>query len=264
MNDLALKELMRSRDEKHILTGRITGIENEYYSAKNQNISCAIIWYEGIKVLIPSSHLGTYKSNKSIIRGMLGAEVDFLVIEIDFTANIAIASRKDAMELRASIELPKLKQNDVVGVRILAVGVTNIIVELYGKEVIIRAGNLQHTYIINCKDYYKAGDYLKVRIKNIDLSNDLIELDAKCFLENPYQNIRKFIEPSGEYTGTVVGFVKKNGNAIVQLDASRVTCIVRIPARFSHIPHFMEKVSVQILEINENKKFISAFLKRIL
>ena len=54
-----------------------------------------------------------------MIRGMLGAEIDFIVIEYDSTSNIAIASRKDAMELRATLEIPKLKVNDVVKVRIL-------------------------------------------------------------------------------------------------------------------------------------------------
>ena len=142
-----MKELMRSREERRILTGKISGIEDEYYKYKNENISCAIVWYEDIKVLIPSTHLGISKINKSMIRGMLGAEIDFIIIEIDTTSNIAIASRKDAMELRAELEIPKLNINDTVWVRILAVGVKHIIVELYGKEVIIKVDNLQHIYI---------------------------------------------------------------------------------------------------------------------
>ena len=158
MNELAIKELMRSKEEKRILTGRISGREDEYYKVKNEYISCAIVWYEGIKVLIPSTHLGISKINKSMVRGMFGAIIDFIVIEIDTVSNIATASRKDAMELRAKLELPKLKVNDTVKVRILAVGVKHIIVELYGKEVIIKAANLQHIFILNCKNYYVPGE----------------------------------------------------------------------------------------------------------
>ena len=62
---------MRSKEEKRILTGNITGLEDEYYKLKNENITCAIVWYKGIKVLIPSNHLGIKKINKSIIRGMI-------------------------------------------------------------------------------------------------------------------------------------------------------------------------------------------------
>ncbi len=119
MNEISIKEILRSKEEKRILTGKISGIEDEYYKIKNEYISCAIVWYQDIKVLIPSTHLGIEKINKSMIRGMLGAEIDFIVIEYDSTSNIAIASRKDAMELRATLEIPKLKVNDVVKVRIL-------------------------------------------------------------------------------------------------------------------------------------------------
>ena len=124
---------------------------------------------------------------------MLGAEIDFIITEIDTIANIAIASRTEAMELRSQIELPKLKINDTVRVRIIAVGYKIIIVELYGKEVIISAEDLKHTYIVNCKELYNVGDYLKVRIKEIDIENNIYKLSAKDFEINPFKDIRKYI-----------------------------------------------------------------------
>lgn len=175
---------------------------------KNQYIPCAIVLYGNIKVLIPITHLAIKKQNKSFIRGMLGAEIDFIVIDIDTISNIAIASRKDAMELRSQIELPKLKINDVIRVRIVAVGVKHIIVDLYGKEIIIKAQNLKHTYIVNCKELYNVGNYLQVRIKNIE--KNIFELSAKDLEENPFKNIRKYITINGEYTATVVAFPKQN------------------------------------------------------
>lgn len=259
-----LKELLRSKEEKRILTGKISGIEDEYYKLKGEYIPCAIIWYNEIKVLIPSTHLGISKINKSMIRGMLGSEIDFIVVDIDTTSNIAIASRKDAMELRSKLELPKLKVNDSVIVRILAVGVKHIIVELYGKEIIIKADELQHTYILNCKDYYSPGDHLKVRIKNIDIEKDVFELSAKDCLTNPFNAIRKYITENGEYTGKVVAFPKKNSGIVVQLDASNVTCLARVPARFNKYPHYLDNVLVKVTEIKENKKLIYAYLMRII
>ena len=72
---------MRSKEEKRILTSKISGIEDEYYKLKNENIPCAVVWYEDIKILIPSTHLGVTKINKSTIRGMLGSEIDFIIME---------------------------------------------------------------------------------------------------------------------------------------------------------------------------------------
>jgi len=199
-----------------------------------------------------------------MIRGMLGAEIDFIIIEIDTTTNMAIASRTDAMKLRSQIELPKLKENDTVLVRILAVGVKHILVELYGKEVIIKADNLMHTFILNCKDYYAPGGHLKVKIKKIDIQNNIYELSSKDFLQNPFSNIRKYITENAEYTGKVIAFPKGNSGIVVQLDNTNVTCLARVPARFNHYPHYLDNVLVKITEIKEQKKFIYAYLVRII
>lgn len=263
LNELNFRELLRSKEEKRIITGKITGIEDEYYKIKNEKIPCAIVWYEDIKVLIPISHLGISKQTKSMLRGMLGSEIDFIVMEIDETTNLAIASRIDAMNLRAKLELPKLKLNDNIKVRVIAVGIKHIIVEMYGKEVIIKAENLQHTYIVNCKDIYTPGDYLKVKIKTLDIENNIFELDAKCFLTNPYKSIRKFITEYGEYTGKVIAFPKKNSGIIIQLDKSNISCLVRVPARFNNYPHYMQNVLIKVTEINETKKLIYGYLMRV-
>lgn len=263
LNELNFRELLRSKEEKRIITGKITGIEDEYYKIKNEKIPCAIVWYEDIKILIPISHLGISKQTKSMLRGMLGSEIDFIVMEIDETTNLAIASRIDAMNLRAKLELPKLKLNDNIKVRIIAVGIKHIIVEMYGKEVIIKAENLQHTYIVNCKDIYTPGNYLKVKIKTLDIGNNIFKLDAKCFLTNPYKSIRKFITEYGEYTGKVIAFPKKNSGIIIQLDQSNISCLVRVPARFNNYPHYMQNVLIKVTEINETKKLIYGYLMRV-
>ena len=264
LENLYIKEILRSKEEKRILTGIIIGIEDEYYKLKNKYIPCAILWYGDVKVLIPITHLRVDKQNKSIIRGMIGAEIDFIILEYDEVANIAIGSRKDAMELRSQIELPNLKVNDTIKVRIVGIGVKHIVVDMYGKEVIIKATELKHTYIVNCKDVYKVGEYLKVKIKKIDLQNNIYELSAKEFEGNPFDNIRKYITINGEYIGTVIAFPKNNSGIIVQLDNLQVTVLTRVPARFNSFPHFADKVLIKVTEIKEDKKYIYGYLMRII
>lgn len=108
---------------------------------------------------------------------MLGAEVDFIVLEYDSISNIAIASRIEAMELRSSIEIPKLKVNVTIKIRIIAVGVKHILVDMYGKEVIIKAQNLKHIYIVSCNGIYKVGAYLRVKIRKLDNEKNTSLLD---------------------------------------------------------------------------------------
>ena len=187
-------EILRSKEEKRILTSHIVGIEDEYYKLQNKVIPCAIIWYENTKVLIPITHLNIKKESKSLIRGMIGAEVDFIVIEYDSTTNIAIASRTLAMELRKELEIPKLKANDVVKVRIVAVARKYIIVDLYGIEVTIPADNLKHTFIVNAKDYYLVGDTLIVRI---NVNGACIYEFCICIPQLP-QDLLDVLRPSEE------------------------------------------------------------------
>lgn len=257
-------EILRSKEEKRILTGHIVGIEDEYYKIQNKFIPCAIIWYENTKVLIPITHLNVEKESKSLIRGMVGAEIDFIVIEYDSITNIAVASRTLAMELRKKIEIPKLKINDVVRVRIVAVARKYIIVDLYGVEVTIKAENLRHTFIVNAKDYYLVGDTLIVKVKKIDAINNVFELSSKELMENPYKNIRKYITENGEYIAKIVGYPKQKSGIIVQLESSEVTCLCRVPATFNNIPHLFDKVLIKITEIKEEKKLIYGILKRII
>lgn len=259
-----LLEILRSKEEKRILTGRIVGIEDEYYKIQNKFIPCAIIWYENTKVLIPITHLNVEKESKSLIRGMVGAEIDFIVIEYDSITNIAVASRTLAMELRKKIEIPKLKINDVVRVRIVAVARKYIIVDLYGVEVTIKAENLRHTFIVNAKDYYLVGDTLIVKVKKIDAINNVFELSSKELMENPYKNIRKYITENGEYIAEIIGYPKQKSGIIVQLESSKVTCLCRVPATFNSIPHLFDKVLIKITEIKEEKKLIYGILKRII
>ena len=195
---------------------------------------------------------------------MLGAEIDFIILEYDVAGNIAIGSRIDAMSLRSQIELPKLNKNDTVRVRIVGIGIKHIVVDLYGKEIIIKAEELKHTYIVNCKELYKVGDYLKVRIKEIDIENGMFKLLAKDFEENPFKNIRKYISVGGEYIGIIIAFPKNNSGILVQLNNTQVTVLVRVPARFNNFPHYMDKVLIKITEIKEDKKFIYGYLMRII
>lgn len=187
LENLSLKELLRSKEENRILTGKITGIEDEFYKLKNENISCAVLWYNEIKILIPSTHLGIQKINKSMIRGMLGAEIDFIVIEIDIDSNIVIASRTHAMQLRAKLELSKLKENDIVKVRILAVGVKHILVELFGKEIIIKAKRMEEYQKLGKK--WDENDYIFLNQKgepfvSENLTNKMPQFIKKYNLEH--------------------------------------------------------------------------------
>ena len=168
------------------------------------------------------------------------------------------------MELRSQIELPKLKVNDVVLVRIVATARKHIIVDLYGKELFIPADRLKHTFIVNCKNDYQVGQNVQVRIKKIDIQNNIFELTAKELLENPFKKIRTIITEGGEYSAKVIGFPKNQSGVLVQIEKIDITALCRVPGTFNKIPYLNDKVLVKIYEIKEDKKQVYATLKRII
>ena len=69
---------------------------------------------------------------------------------------------------------------------------------------------------------------------------------------------------NGEYIGNVIAFPKQKSGILVQLNNTNATCMCRVLARFNSYPYFMDKVLIKVIEINEKKKFIYAYLVRII
>ena len=122
----------------------------------------AIITARGGSKRIPKKNIKEFCGKPIVaysIEAALNSKVfDEIMVSTDSNeiANIAIGSRLEAMKLRADLEIQKLKTNDVIRVRIIGIGVKHIIVDMYGKEVVIKAYNLKHTYIVNCKNIYNV------------------------------------------------------------------------------------------------------------
>ena len=86
-----------SKEKGKILKGKIIAIEVE--KMKDEYITCAIIDFNGIKVLIPATEMTIdSKNDKKMLRNMMGAEIKFIVVEADKIGSKAVGSRIKAME----------------------------------------------------------------------------------------------------------------------------------------------------------------------
>ena len=97
-----------SKEKGKILTGKIIAIENE--QMKEELITCAIIDFNGIRVLIPATEISEdSKNDKKLLRNMMGAEIKFIIVEADRISEKAIGSRKKAMERLKEINIKKVQ-----------------------------------------------------------------------------------------------------------------------------------------------------------
>lgn len=194
-----------SKTKGKILTGNVIGIETE--KMKDTNITCAIVEFKGIKILIPATEIiKDGKNDKKLLRNMMGAEIKFIIIEADKISNKAVGSRIKAMERIRDINLKKIEVGDKVYSKVVGIWKKYIRIECLGMDFIIKAQDLQYGYVEDVSKLYKINEQIKVIVKEIDGEKKNIKISIKELLEDPFKNIRKEFTEKGEYLATITGY----------------------------------------------------------
>ena len=194
-----------SKDRGKILTGKIIAIETE--KMKDADITCAIVDFKGIKVLIPATEIATdFKNNKKLLRNMMGAEIKFIIIETDKISSKAVGSRIKAMERIREINIKKVEVGDKIYAIVIGVWRKFIRIECLGVDFVVKAQDLQYGYIEDVSKMYKINEEIKVVIKKVSEENQMIKISIKDLLDDPFKNIRKDFTEKGEYLATITGY----------------------------------------------------------
>lgn len=117
---------------------------------KDVDITCVIVNFKGIKVLIPATEVAIdFKNNKKLLRNMMGAEIKFIIIETDKISSKAVASRIKAMERIKEINIKKVEAGDKIYAKVIGVLKKFIRIECLGTDFVVKAQDLQYGYIEN-------------------------------------------------------------------------------------------------------------------
>ncbi|MCR3758465.1 S1 RNA-binding domain-containing protein [Clostridium felsineum] len=251
-------DIMASRQSRKILTGTLSAVET-FKNGDGKELECAVIFYDVFKVLIPLKHMSISREDKRVVRSMIGAEIDFIVKEIDERNKIAAASRTEAMELRKSLELKKHKVGDKISVRVTSVGRENCRVDCYGIETKVPINEIDYGYIDDISKFVKIGTKLQAVIKELDLEKDKIKVSIKEAKEDPYEQLIKSITKGGEYLGVVTG-VQEYG--VFFNIRKGVDCLCPFPNWTNFAPAIGEKYVVRIKNIDYKERKIDANIMR--
>ena len=249
-----------SKERGKILTGNIIAIEVE--KMKEENITCAIVNFRGIKVLIPSTEIiKDGQNNKKVLRNMMGAEIKFIIVEADRVSEKAVGSRVKAMERLREVNIKKLEVGDKIYAKVVGVWRKYIRIECVGIDFVVKAQDLQYGYIEDVSKMYKVNEEIKVIIKEIDMENQSIKISIKDLLEDPFKNIRRDFTEKGEYLAEVTGYTD---NGIFANIAQGVDTVCTLPTWLDRPPFPKEKVIVKIYKIVPEKRKIYSSLVKIL
>ena len=247
-----------SKEKGKILTGKIIAIENE--QMKEELITCAIIDFNGIRVLIPATEISEdSKNDKKLLRNMMGAEIKFIIVEADRVSEKAIGSRRKAMGRLKEINIKKVQVGDKIYGKIVGVWKKFIRIEVIGIDFIVKAQDLQYGYVEDVSKMYKVNDKIKVIIKEKSEENKSIKISVKDLLEDPFKNIIKDFKEKGEYLATITGYTD---NGIFANIAQGVDTVCILPTWLDRPPFPGEKVIIKIYKIiPEKRKIYSSLIK---
>lgn len=258
-NDLI--DLVESLRAGKILVGTIQGVERA-----SDNRSMAVIYHGAFKIVIPAEEAVTPPDDfrdqnpadvmHYLLTKRLGAEVDFIIKGIDKDANVAVASRLEAMKAKRKQYYfgtdrdgnNLLYSGQCAEARVISVIRAGIFVDIFGLEVYIPLRELSYQRIMNAAEYFRPGQRILVKILDLDRSdrnNIKVSASVKQSAENPYEKALRRYVVDNRYVGTV-SMVDTNG-VFVALDGG-VDCLCSYPKRGR--PPRGARVTVRILGIS--------------
>ena len=207
---------------KSVMSGTVVGIDQNTFDVRNRETgiqekktmyTLVVIGYR-VKIIIPEAELWMPGEERPsfTIRGMAGAKIDFVVMEIDREGECAIASRRLAItERRRHFIRGDHNVGEQLMCRALIVGAKRCSVECNGFDLHLTQRDLSYTTIADLREKYSTGQELKCVLTSIDRKKGTIKISVKDAMPNPFDGAdvrhpirsRRQAVISGKYAGGV-------------------------------------------------------------
>ena len=209
---------------KSVLTGTVVGVDDNRFEVTNPQTglperrtvrSLVIIGYR-IKVLIPESEVWAPGEERPdyVMRGMVGAKIDYVVMQVDREGECAIASRRLAL-VKQRRHFASLRRGHEAGTplkcNLLVVGPRRVLAECGGYDVSLSQRDLSWTAIADLRNEYRPGQELPCRLKEYNSREGKLSISVRDATPNPFIGAenrhpigsRRQAVISGKYAGGV-------------------------------------------------------------
>lgn len=206
-----------------ILTGEVTGVDTNTFTVKNPKTgeterrtirSLVIIDYR-VKVIIPETEIWAAGEERPdhVTRSLVGAKIEYVILEVDRAGECAIASRKLAMQKqRRRFRNLYSGQTDVrVPCRVLTAGPKRCLLECGGFDIPCTQRDLSYTAIADLREKYHPGQELEAVFKGFSPETGKPVISVKEVNPNPFDGAeirhpvgcRRQAVISGKYAGGI-------------------------------------------------------------
>lgn len=222
----------RSRSALHgIISGKEIISLKVFNEATGSNeikdILCLTVMQYRVKVLIPETELWAdgQAHPRHIVSHMVGAQIDYVITNIDKAGGCAIASRRKALELRRNRFKFARRGNqpgDRILVNVLIVGPKLMRVECWGHDMLLTPRDLSYASVTDLREEYHSGQQLEAVIKEYNAENDKLKISVKEANPNPFDDA-DIRHPVGSECRAIIGG-RYRGGVLCRLPDD-VTCM---------------------------------------
>ncbi len=223
----------------------------------------------GVNVFLPASQVDIRRPQS--IDEYIDRTIECVILKIDEQRRNIVVSRRKLIEDRRTIQREKLLAELEVG-QIRKGVVKNIaefgaFVDLGGIDGLLHITDMGWHRVTNPRDVVQIDQELEVYILHIDREKNKIALSLKHKTPSPWQNIEAKYPVGSRHVGEVVNimpygaFVKLEPGIEGLVHISEMSWVKRI-ADPKELVQIGDKVEVQVLNINHDKKEISLGMKQ--
>lgn len=246
------------------LSGTIIGMDVHAVSVHNKEsgalerreMFCAIVIPFRVKILIPETEMWYEGDDRPgfVLRNMVGANIDFVVLQVDREGGVAIASRRMAMDSRRYYfaHHPELhKENALVKCSLLSVGPRRCLAECYGYDLNLTQREMRYTAIPDLRTEYSPGQELDCRIKQFDPAQGSLQISVKEVESNPFEGA-ELRHPVGSRRQAVIAG-KYGGGVFCNLPDGTV-CMCLYSYQYEDSDFSVDNKVIIIVKQYDNKK----------
>ncbi len=275
--DMVWHELMNAQRTRKILSGPLSGIER-----LEGGWVVAVIYYKGCRVLIPMEEMminleGDGRENSDpvnrqtrLANNMLGAELDFIVRDLDEGSGSVAASRREAM-LRKRQQFympsqdgpPMIVPERVVEARVIAVAPKAVRLEVFGIECSIKARDMTWEWLSDANEKFATGDVVNVMVKKVSgdsVETMKVEVSAREAKANVNKENLMRLKKQGKYVGKVTDVYR--GTFFLCLNC-RVNAVAH-SCNTASLPGQGDEVGFLVTRINEEREVAEGIITRII
>lgn len=184
---------------RSVLTGTVVGIDlhairvrdRETGELRRQEMYCAIVIPFRVRVLIPETEMWLQGEERPgfVLRNIVGAKLDVVIIHVDREAGFAIGSRRMALSSRRYYfaNRPNLnKPGTRVKCSVLAVGPRRCLITCHGHDINLTQREMRYTAIPDLRNEYHPGDEVDCIVKEYDREQERLMVSIKETQPNPF------------------------------------------------------------------------------